>query len=363
MKLNQAFVFGLVGGLLGGALVAGGLTWLWGRGDTQIVNQQQNLTLQEDSAIIATVEKVAPSVVSIVATREVRNIFGQAFEQQGGGTGFVINADGLIATNRHVVEGASDYTVVVADGKSYPATVVAKDPLNDFAVLRINARNLPVAELGDSSALKVGQRVVAIGNALGEYQNTVTSGVISAIGRAIVASDGSGSAERLEGLLQTDAAINPGNSGGPLVNLAGQVVGINTAIAAQAEQIGFAIPINDAKQAISSVLATGTITRPMMGVRYIHLTPEVAELNDAPADEGAWVISGSNEPAVVPNGPAAVAGIKENDVILSINKEKITENRGLISVLSKHRPRESVKVQILRDGKQIEVTVRLGELQ
>ena len=227
--------------------------------DGKVTARQEKLILEENSAVISSVEKVSPAVVSIVTTRNVRNLFGDVFEQQGGGTGFIISTDGTILTNRHVVsDPRAEYTVITSDGKDYPAKVLATDPspTADLAIVKIEATGLPVVELGSSDDLKIGQFVVAIGNALAEFQNTVTLGVVSAKDRHLTAAGVDGQ-ERLEGLIQTDAAINPGNSGGPLINLKGQVVGINTAVSSDAQNIGFATPIELAESAIKSFTKNG----------------------------------------------------------------------------------------------------------
>jgi serine protease Do len=355
---------------IGGGIVGGGLVLLFAvkllPSKPNVTNTQQNITLSEDSAIIDAVSKIKPSVVSIVSSSEVQNIFGGTFEQKSSGTGFVIRENGVIVTNRHVVSDAgAKYKVVTSDGKTYDAEIKATDSFNDLAIVQINASNLPVADLGDSDALQVGQKVIAVGNALGEYQNTVTFGVISAVGRTITASSGTGSPETLEGMIQTDAAINPGNSGGPLVNMAGQVVGINTAIDTQGSQIGFAIPINSVKSAIDSVLTTGSIKRPMMGVRYIPITKEFAALNNMTVEKGALVTRGdnANELAVTPGGPADLAGIKENDILTSIGGKEINETSNIISILRNYKPGDTVKVKLLRAGKTLEVSVKFGELK
>lgn len=357
---------GLVGGVVGGLTVGWVIGVLGSGGITNVINTQQNITLQEDSAVIEAVARVAPSVVSIVSNRDVMTVFGGIFEEKGSGTGFIIRDNGLIATNRHVVaDDKASYTVITSDGITYDAEVIAKDPFNDLAIIKIKTKDLPVADLGDSDALRVGQRVMAIGNALGEYQNTVTVGVVSAIGRVIVASSDSGYSERLEGMIQTDAAINLGNSGGPLVNMAGQVIGINTAIALQGSQIGFAISINSVKSAIESVLATGTIRRPMLGIRYIHITKEFAALNNLSVDRGALIVRGDRfgELAVTRGGPADQAGIEENDIIVSINDQEIGNNNSIITILCRYQPGDVVKIKLLRAGRQLEVSVKLGELK
>lgn len=369
----DSFWYGMFGGIVGGALLLAIVVWsgvyknptnLITGDNSNSTSQPAKVVLQEDSAIINAVNKASPSVVSIVSTRNVQSFFGN-FEQKGAGTGFIIKSNGLIATNQHVVSTQADYKVLTANGKSYDATVVAQDPLNDLALIKINASNLKVVELGDSDKLQVGQRVIAIGNALGEYQNTVTTGVVSAIGRTITAGGGDGTSETLEGMIQTDATINLGNSGGPLVNLAGQVIGINTAVDTQGSQIGFAIPINSVKSALDSYANTGKISRPMLGIRYINITKEVAALNNMDVTKGALVIrgEGANELAVTPGGPADKAGIKENDILVSIDGKAIDENNSIISLLRKYKPGDAVTIKLIRTGKEIQVSVKLGEMK
>lgn len=353
--------------IVGSAVTIGVFSWMSGdKGVATVLNRSENVTVQEDSATIKAVDKVLPSVVSIISSQNVRSIFGGIVEQKGGGTGFIISSDGLIVTNRHVVDATSaKYSVITNDGKSHDMEVVAKDPLADLAVVRIKASGLPIVELGDSDKLVLGQRVIAIGNTLGEYYNTVTTGVVSGIGREITALSSGGSPETLSGVIQTDAAINPGNSGGPLVNLAGQVVGINAAIDLQGELVGFAIPINSVKPAIDSALKTGEIVRPKLGIRYINITKDFAALNNLDVTAGALVARGDNassEPAVEKGGPADLAGIKEGDIITSINGEEITETKSLSSILQEFSPGDSISVKFLRNDKEQTVTVRLGKL-
>lgn len=325
----------------------------------------EKVIVEESSAIIDTVNKVSSSVVSIQQKTTVTNIFGQTYEAQGGGTGFIITNDGLILTNKHVVSDASaTYTVVLSSGKTYDAKVQSLDPVKDMAVIKIDAKDLPVVELGDSDSLKVGQWVVALGNALGRFENSVTVGVISARNRTIEASDSSGSsAETLNNMLQTDAAINSGNSGGPLVNLKGQVVGMNTAMASGAQSIGFAIPINDAKSAIDSIKKTGKIIRPYLGVRYVQITKDLATQNQLPTDYGALVKGGGSisQLAVTPSSPADKAGIVENDIILEINGEKIDQNNGLLNLIQQYKVGDSITLKVLSKGKEKEVKVVLEE--
>ena len=300
------------------------------------IGTTDHVILEESSAITDSVEQVSPAVVSITTTQNVRDFFGRTVEQKGGGTGFILTSDGLIVTNKHVVsDDAATYHVFLNDGQDYEAKVVARDPLNDLAVVKIEATGLPVVEIGSSDDLKVGQWVIAIGNALGEFNNSVTVGVVSAKERQITA-NGGGVSEDLSGLLQIDAAINPGNSGGPLVNLKGQVVGINTAIAGDAENIGFAIPINLVSKAIQSIKDTGKISRPMIGIRYVPITKEMAKINELPVDYGILVLRGTNpgELAVIPGSPADKAGIEENDLVTEINGKRLDEKHSLISRLA-----------------------------
>lgn len=323
--------------------------------------------IEESSAFIDTAKKISPSVVSISTTSNVQDFFGQVVTQSGGGTGFIITADGLILTNKHVVEqtGAT-YTVFTSDGTSYPAKIQSTDPFNDLAVLKIDANNLPVVELGDSDELQVGQWVMAVGNALAKFNNTVTTGVISAKERQIQASDSSGAnSENLEGLLQTDAAINPGNSGGPLVNLQGQVIGINTAVASDAQGIGFAIPINTAKSAIDSIKKSGKIVRPYLGVRYVQITSDIAKQNNLSVTNGAWVLrgSGTGQVAVVPGSPADKAGIVENDIITAVGGDKIDENHSLSRLLQNYDIGKTVELTVLHQGKEKKVNVTLEEMK
>lgn len=325
--------------------------------------KEERIVLEESSAVIDTAKEVSPAVVSILTTRNVRDFFGNIVQESGGGTGFIVTSDGLIVTNKHVVDDTSaDYTVVTSDGKDFTGKVLAKDPVFDLAIVQIEASGLPVVELGNADNLEIGQFVVAIGNALAEFQNTVTVGVVSAKDRQIIAG-GPGDAERLEGLIQTDAAINPGNSGGPLVNLTGQVVGVNTAIAGDAVGIGFAIPVNVVKTALASFRENEAIKRPALGVRYLPVTKEVARLQDLPVDHGALIISGSEgEAALVPGGPAEKAGLKEEDIILSVNDEEITEAKSLARLLQQYQVGDTVKLTILRATQTQEVSVTLGEL-
>ena len=325
--------------------------------------ETKTVNVQESSAVIDAAAKVSPSVVSITTTANVTDFFGQVSQESGAGTGIILTNDGYIATNKHVASDATaKYTVILSDGRNFDGKVVATDPVNDFAILKIDSTGLRAIELGSSDNLQVGQTVIAVGNALGQFQNTVTTGVLSAKERQISASSEIGtSQESLDNLLQTDAAINPGNSGGPLVNIDGQVIGINTALASNAQGIGFAIPINSVKSAITSAEQTGKITRPSLGVRYVTITKDLANLNKLASDHGALIVSGqtSAEPAVVPNSAAAKAGLAENDIILQVNGDSIDETHSLSSLIQKYNVGDTVKITYLHQGSQKTVDVKL----
>lgn len=325
------------------------------------VEQSKQVTLQENSAVIDLVKKVGPSVVSINTSSQVQSFFGTQ-EQKGAGTGVIVKEDGLILTNKHVVEGAASVTVTGTDGKQYAGKVLATDPTNDIAFVKVNASGLPAAELGDSDRVEVGQRAIAIGNALGEYDNTVTTGVISGKKRPVQASDGQGNSETLTNLFQTDAAINPGNSGGPLLNIDGQVIGINTAVAGgTAQNIGFAIPINEVKSALDSVIARGNIVRPYIGVRYVMINESFAQRNNLGIKEGALLRGDTNTLAVVPNSPGAKAGLREGDIITKIDGQAITTDNPLQNVISKQKVGDTVAVTVYRDGREQDIKVKLEE--
>jgi serine protease Do len=356
----MALVFGLVGGALGSYVFIRYFA-------SAIPADRKQLVVQENSAVVDVASKVSPSVVSITSKTVTRGFFGNVQQAEGAGTGMIVTSDGLIMTNRHVVDDANaTYTVVTSDGKSYPAKVVSRDNTNDIAFVRISASGLKPVELADSGTVKVGQRVIAIGNALGQFQNTVTEGIVSGLSRGVTAGDNSaigGNSEDLQDLLQTDAAINPGNSGGPLVNLEGQVVGINTAVAGQgAQNIGFAIPVNDAKPLIASVKSSGRIVRPYLGVRYVALDQQVAQANNLKLTQGAWIQAADDaNPGVLPDSPAAKAGLKDGDIITKIGNTKIDATHSLQSLVGKYKVGDKVTMTINRDGKDQTVTVTLEE--
>lgn len=303
-----------------------------------------------------------PSTVAITTQATTVNRFYGASVEEGAGSGIIISKDGYILTNKHVVPtGTSQVRVVLADGREFDkVTVVGVDPFNDIAFLKIqDVNDLTPAKIGDSSSVEPGMSVLAIGNTLGEFRNSVTSGIISGIGRPIEAADGSGSAERLEDLFQTDAAINPGNSGGPLANLKGEVIGINTAVAAQSQGVGFALPINHAKGMINSVLEKGKVVKPYLGVRYIMVTPKIAEQLNLQVKSGAYVSGGASGPAVVAGGSADKAGIREKDVITKINGKELKETATLSSLLAQFSVGDRIELTVIRDGKEQKLTVTL----
>lgn len=315
---------------------------------------------QEESTIASVAAKVNPSVVSIVGTTQSGSYYNPT-EAQAAGTGIIVSSDGYVMTNNHVIENSSDIAVVDSDGNQYKeVTVIGRDPLNDIAFLKIKSdKKFTPAELGNSSTLRIGQQVVAIGNALGQYSNTVTSGIVSGTGRPITADAGNGQTETLTDLIQTDASINPGNSGGPLVNMAGQVIGINTAIAEDANGIGFAIPINSTKGVLAGVLETGKVSRAYLGVNYITVTPDVAEQYNLPVKQGAYIYTTNGNP-VAAGSPAAAAGLKSGDIITKVNDTTIGTAGSLSSVLGEYRPGDTVTITYLRDGQTKTTQVTLG---
>ena len=328
----------------------------------------------EESVVIDVVDKVSPSVVTIGVTKSKRT--GDIFEidpfnpfspfmtprrgapqkvEQDIGSGFIVGADGLIVTNKHVVSDASaTYKVITKDDKSYDVVKIYRDSINDMAILKIDASSLPVVSMGDSSQLKAGQMAIAIGTALGEFRNTVTTGVISGIGRGITAgSPFAGEAERLDNVIQTDAAINPGNSGGPLLNSSGQVIGVNTAVSSEGQNIGFALPINVVKEAITNFNQTGQFDRPYLGVRYKVVTRDVAILNDIP--EGAYVME------VVEGSPADQAGLQPEDIITKINDTRLSgANAELSKAISTKKVGDRIQLTVYRDTKEMTLTATLG---
>ncbi len=287
---------------------------------------------------------------------------GYEKREVGAGSGFLVSADGLIVTNKHVViDPKAEYTVYLNDGRKFLAKVLTTHPTDDLALIKINAKNLPTLKLGDSDKLKLGQFVIAIGNALGEFQNTVSFGVVSGLKRNIIASDEKGHVERLEGLIQTDAAINFGNSGGPLINLKGEVIGVNTAIAGGAENVGFAIPINRVKKMIEEYQTKGKIEVPFLGVYYLLIDEEIQKKYNLPVNYGAYLYREKGN-AIIPFSPAEKAGLKNGDIILELDGEKVTFQNSLSQIISKKKVGQRVSLKILREGKELNLWVTLGSL-
>ena len=315
-----------------------------------------------EGSIAEIAERVSASVVSIVTSTKTTNFFGQDYESAAAGTGIIVTSDGYILTNKHVINGATSISVVLDDGTSYEdVELVATDPLNDVAFLKIkDVSGLIAATLGDSKTLSAGQQVMAIGNALGQYQNTVTVGVVSGLGRSITASDGTGySTETLSDMIQTDAAINSGNSGGPLVNAAGEVIGINTAVSSSAENMGFAIPISSVKGMLAQLIESGSAERTYLGVYAAEITPEVAKAYNLPVNSGAYLYSSSTYSAIVKDGPAAKAGLKDKDIITAVNGIKVGEAGTLTDLIGEYKPGDTVQLTVIREGNEIAVNVTL----
>lgn len=315
-----------------------------------------------EGSIADIADKVSKSVVSIITSTKVTNFFGQDYNSSAAGTGIIVTSDGYILTNKHVINGATKVTVVLDDGTTYEdVEVVAVDPMNDVAFLKIkDVSDLTAATLGDSKTINVGQQVIAIGNALGEFQNSVTSGIVSGTGRSVTASDGSGyNAETLSDLIQTDAAINSGNSGGPLVNAAGEVIGINTATSASAENMGFAIPISSVKGMLAQLIETGKAKRAYLGVYSTAITAESAKQNNLPVTSGAYLYSPSTYSAIVKGSPADKAGLKDKDIVTAVNGVKVGAAGSLADLISEYKPGDTVQLAVIREGKEIAINVTL----
>lgn len=355
----------IMSGFLGG-WAAGNLN----RNNFQTPETRQQIVSSEAEVIADIAKTVGESVVSIDVTTQgvAQDFFGfqREYSQSASGTGVIISTEGVIVTNKHVVsEGTDTVKVTLSDGTVLDAEVVARDSRNDIAFIKISDKKdktLKAAVLGDSSQLKVGEKVVAIGNALGEFQNTVTSGIVSGFGRNITAGDGSGS-EELTNLIQTDTAINQGNSGGPLVNLSGEVIGINTAITSSdtGQSLGFAIPVNDIKAQITSVLEKGKIERPYLGVRYRVVNERFAYVYNLDVEEGAYIPP--SEPgeaeSIISGSPAEKAGLKEKDIIMKINDDAINESNSLAAIIGKYKIGDVVKLEVRRGNDTITLEATL----
>jgi serine protease Do len=327
-------------------------------------NDGNAITTPGEETIAAVAKAVSPSIVSVLTSSRTTSIFNDTIEQEGAGTGMIVSKNGYVMTNKHVIQDADTVTVILPDGKTYQhVQVLGSDPLNDVAFLKISGVNdLPAVTLGDSKTIRIGQSVVAIGNALGQYQNSVTSGIISGTGRPVVASSNgssTGTQENLTDLIQTDAAINSGNSGGPLLNLKGQVIGINTAIAQDAQSIGFAIPIGATKGLLNHVIRTGKIARSYLGVQYVSITADVKTRYNLPVSRGDYIVASSGK-SVQPNGPAAKAGVQDRDIIVGVNGFKVGEIASISTLISEYQPGDKVQLTILRGGRSLTLTATLG---
>lgn len=371
LAMATLVIISVASGFLGG--------WVFERNDTQnTTTEKQQVIMKTQGQVLRDIAKgVGESVVSVnttttVTTRDDFFGFNRRGVQQGAGTGIILTEDGLIVTNRHVVpQGTDKVTVTLSDGTELEEVSVVgrtgqSDSL-DIAFLKVDdlkGKQLKAARLGDSSKMQVGDSVVAIGNALGQFQNTVTAGIISGHGRSLQATDGNGEAvENLEDLFQTDAAINQGNSGGPLVNLDGEVIGINTAIAGgDAQGIGFAIPINDVTGLIESVKNTGKLQRPYIGVVYVPLTNDLAKEYDLSVDRGAYIapVDVVGQDPIIQGSPAEKAGLKPGDIITKINDKSIDQNNSLSALVNKHKVGDKVTLTVLREGKESKVDVTLA---
>jgi 2-alkenal reductase len=365
----------LVVGTLGGA-VAGGAVGYWSAQQARptvtlasapvaspaVQQQTTQLKLETSSAVVQAVSKTRPAVVTVVNTQQPQRVKGfwgnQVIQPKSSGSGVIISQDGYILTNNHVVENQQSLEVVFADGSKAPAELIGADSYVDTAVIKVNGRVPAVATLGDSSALQPGETVIAIGSALGDFKNTVTVGVVSALGRNL----DTGNGYALDGLIQTDAAINHGNSGGPLVNALGQVIAINTAIVRSdtdsgdvAEGLGFAIPANIVKDAAEQIIKKGYVARPYLGIRYVAITPEVAGANGLTMDWGVYVKSLDR------SSPAEQAGLRQGDIITEIGPDKISADLSYTNALLHHKPGEKVTLKVWRDDKTLSIDVTFGE--
>lgn len=345
--------------------------------------------LGEDEAVVKLVKNAQPAVVAILVLSSTSRpappqieFFPFSFPQEplappkkggkkpepqqvGGGSGFFVSEDGILVTNRHVTDFENaEFQVLTYDGKKHPATLMGTDPLLDIAFLKVDGGRFPYLTFGDSDALQPGQTVIAIGNALDQFRNTVTKGVVSGLNRRIFAGDGE-TTELLEEAIQTDAAINPGNSGGPLLDLQGRVVGLNTAVSDQGQLLGFALPSNTVKRDAEAIRKTGKIVRPFLGVRYQMITEELVKKNQLTIDHGALIVRGTerDELAVSPGSPADIAGLVENDIILEVDDQPVNEEHSLSALIGRHAPGDIIRLKILHGGVEKTVRATLVELK
>ena len=356
---------GLIGLGMGIVLMGSFTVGRWSNKDSSLTPISKNEVVDEESVVTKVVDRATPSVVtvSVMKTQTIFNPFGNFFDnlniattqniEQDIGTGFIISEDGLVVTNKHVVvDTSAKYKVIIGKDEEVEVVNIYRDPVNDLAILKVNRSGLIPVELGDSDKIKVGQTVIAIGTALGEFRSTVTKGVISGLGRGIVAGSGMSGSEKLDNVIQTDAAINPGNSGGPLFDSNGKVIGVNVAVSQSAQSIGFALPINIVRESIDNFKNTGQFDRPYLGVSYAMITKESALLNEVPA--GAFVQS------ILTDSPAFRAGILPGDIVVKVDGKNIVDNEIVLATyINKMKIGDSVKLIVWRDKKEMEFTVVL----
>jgi serine protease Do len=346
----------------------------------------------DDKQVIATIKKVMPAVVSIAIAKHLEDLEkelpkelypfipggpnGEKLQipdsmvdkrgmvQIGGGSGFIVEPDGLILTNKHVIsDSKAEYTVILDDGRRFAAEILSRDPINDVAIIKIKASGLPCLKLGDATKLQLGQSLIAIGNALGVFKNTVSLGIVSGLSRSITAqSEPDAAPQEMRGLIQTDAAINPGNSGGPLVDAQGLVIGVNAAIVSGAQSIGFAIPVNAARRDLDDIKKYGRIRRPLLGLRYLMIDDNLKEKMNLPMNYGALVVRESeHDSAVVPESPAEKAGLKEKDIVLTLNGARLDRDHPIQDFLENLNVNDEIDLLVLRDGQQSNIKVKLAE--
>ncbi len=355
----------LVTAIVSGSLSAAAVANLLRPGPSGVTNQPtgssaSQVHIDENSAVITAVARVMPAVV-VIESRSNGGVLGGA---NGTGSGFIFDSDGWILTNKHVVDGADEISVQLNDSRVFSGRVYGIDTLTDLAIIKIDATGLPVATLGSSEELQLGQLAIAIGNPLGNFENTVTTGVVSGLGRQIQAGDSQGTtSEQLNNLIQTDAAINPGNSGGPLINSAGQVIGINTAVNQDAQGIGFAIPISVARPIAELAVAGKPIARPWIGVYYKLVDAQVAKELALSVDHGVLIDKpASGAPAVFAGSPADNAGLTEGDIVVAVDGDVVDEDHDLSTRILPHIPGDEVTLSVVRDGRTLEISVTLGTL-
>ena len=358
--------FATFASLVAVALSGTALYYAYNRPTTSIFHSSNsasnNAATFAEGSISEIANSVSKSVVSIITNTSTTGSFFTGQVSQAAGTGFILSSDGYIATNKHVVANATKIGVILDDGSTYEdVELIGTDPINDFAIIKIkDIKDLTPIKIGDSKTTNIGQQVVAIGNALGTYQNSVTSGIISGKGRSLTASDSSRTTyETLSDMIQTDAAINGGNSGGPLVNAAGEVIGINTAYASQGNNVGFAIPINSVKGIMAGVLKDGKFERAVLGVRYQTITPLITKEKKLDVTAGAYVKGSNNASAVIKGSAGDKAGIKDGDIITAVNGTKIGTAGSLGSLIGEYAVGDTVKLEVYRDKKYVQLDVKL----